>query len=93
MYNLLHGKHPQKLWFKRKLYGWGWTPATKEGWLVTFVYVMLVVLFTYTIDAYSTIREVVFTCLLPIIFLTITFIRIAYKKGESPKWQWGGKDN
>jgi hypothetical protein len=20
--------NPQRYWFKRKLYGWGWTPAT-----------------------------------------------------------------
>ena len=23
---------PQKLWFKAKLYGWGWYPCSWEGW-------------------------------------------------------------
>ncbi len=34
--------NPQKLWFKRKLYGWGWTPATWQGWFVTLSYIVLV---------------------------------------------------
>ena len=24
-----------KFWFKRKKYGWGWRPASYEGWAVT----------------------------------------------------------
>ena len=32
----------KKLWFKRKLYGRGRTPATREGWLVVLCYVFLV---------------------------------------------------
>jgi len=27
-----------KLWFKAKRYGWGWTPACWQGWLVLGVY-------------------------------------------------------
>ena len=76
-------------WFKAKLYGWGWTPAKWKGWLVTFLYVISIVLFSLTIDDSSSAREVIFTFALPVILLTITFIRIAYKKGEKPHWQWG----
>lgn len=81
--------NPKGYWFKRKCFGWGWTPATWEGWLVTFVYVGLVVLFAFTIDETSPPREVFFTFFLPLLLLTATFIRIAYKKGERPTWQWG----
>lgn len=79
----------RKIWFKRKLYGWGWYPASKEGWLVTTGYVLGIVFFAGTLDEYTSDREWYFTFLLPVTLLTISFIRIAYKYGESPRWQWG----
>jgi hypothetical protein len=27
---------PEKLWFRAKRYGWGWTPTSWQGWLVMF---------------------------------------------------------
>ncbi len=27
-----------KLWFKAKKFGWGWTPCSWEGWTVTGLY-------------------------------------------------------
>lgn len=81
--------NPEGLWFKRKLYGWGWTPVTWQGWLVTIAYVALVILFGLTIDEHSPSQEIAFTFALPFLLLTAMFIRILYKKGEKPKWQWG----
>lgn len=81
--------NPQHLWFKRKLYGWGWTPVTWQGWLTTVIYVALVAAFALTIDEQSPPQEIAFTFLLPFILLTATFVRIAYAKGEKPRWQWG----
>ncbi len=81
--------NPHGYWFKRKLYGWGWTPATWQGWLTLFLFVTLVVFFSLTIDRTSSKSEVFFTFFLPVLLLTVTFIRICYKKGEAPKWQWG----
>lgn len=81
--------NPKGYWFKRKLYGWGWTPARWQGWLVIIIYVVLVAFFSLTIDKNSPPQEVFFTFVLPLILLTSTLLRICYKKGESPKWQWG----
>jgi hypothetical protein len=81
--------NPHGYWFKRKLYGWGWTPATWQGWLIIASYVMLVLIFASTVDDTSPVREVAFTFILPVAFLTITLMRICYKKGEKPRWQWG----
>lgn len=83
----------EKLWFKRKLYGWGWTPASWEGWAVTLLYMGLIGLFSLTIDDTSPLCEVFATFLLPVFLLTVVFIRIAYKKGDSPRWQWGNKED
>lgn len=79
----------KKLWFKRKLYGWGWTPVTWQGWLATLFYILVIFFFANTIDENSNIKEVFFTFILPIVLLTITFFRVLYKKGEKPRWQWG----
>jgi len=81
--------NPKHLWFKAKLYGWGWVPVTWQGWLVILVYVIAVTLFALTIDGNSPTREIVFTFILPVTILTATLIRICYKKGEKPHWQWG----
>ena len=80
-------------WFKAKTYGWGWTPAKWQGWIVILVYVVLIGLLL-------SIREedipgnpdsgsnfLVFA--LPTILLTALLIFICYKKGEKPRWQWG----
>jgi len=83
--------NPERYWFKRKLYGWGWTPATWQGWLITLIYIVLIFSFALTLDENSSDREVAFTFLLPLILLTTTLMYIAYKKGESPRWQWGKK--
>ena len=79
----------KNLWFKRKWYGWGWYPVTWQGYVLSLVYVGLVMMFALTLDDDSPVREIFFTFLLPVTLLTIAFIRICYKKGESPKWQWG----
>ena len=83
--------NPQGYWFKRKLYGWGWYPATWQGWLLVVLYIALLWLFTLTVDENSSSKEIFFTFGLPAVLLTVTLIRICYRKGEKPKWQWGLK--
>ncbi|OGJ01455.1 hypothetical protein A3G98_00890 [Candidatus Nomurabacteria bacterium RIFCSPLOWO2_12_FULL_37_8] len=84
--------NPSKYWFKAKLYGWGWTPATWQGWLVLAIWLVLVLFFAFAIDEHSPTREIVLTFILPLVLLTVTLIRICYKTGEKPRWQWGPKD-
>ena len=85
--------NPQGLWFKAKLYGWGWTPAVWQGWLVILVYIALVLTLVFTREDVipgnpdSGSNFLVFG--LPIILLTGLLIFICYKKGEKPRWQWG----
>ena len=79
-------------WFKAKTYGYGWYPATWQGWLVLVGFIAIMVGNFYRIDATShsnsdTIRP----------FIIQTFILIAillficYKTGEKPGWRWGEK--
>ncbi len=79
----------KKLWFKRKLYGWGWYPSSWEGWTVTGLYVLLMLFFTFAVDESSPTNEMAFTFVLPAVLLTVAFIRLCYRTGEKPRWQWG----
>ncbi len=85
--------NPEHYWFKRKIWGWGWVPATWQGWFVTLLYVALVSALVLTREEAvsgnpdSGSNFLVFG--LPLLVLTSIFIFIAYKKGEKPKWQWG----
>ena len=81
--------NPKGYWFKAKLYGWGWTPVRWQGWAVIGVYIITTILFSLTIDNDSPPREVMFTFVLPVVFLTVLLFRICYRKGERPHWQWG----
>lgn len=85
--------NPKGYWFKRKVYGWGWTPVRWQGWLLTLVYIALISIILVTREDVipgnpdSGSNFLMFA--LPIILLTAALIFIAYKKGERPKWQWG----
>lgn len=80
--------NPKHLWFKRKLYGWGWVPVTWQGWLVVVIAMAFVFLGIYvgeTDDAPGA------TLLGFVIMLGIIFF-FGFWKGEKPRWQWGCKD-
>lgn len=79
-----------KLWFKAKRYGWGWYPATWEGWAVLFIYIALMVSVAAAIDesaqpTNATIAVVVTTW----IILTVALLAMCYATGEKPRWRWG----
>ncbi len=84
-------------WFKRKLYGWGWTPVKWQGWCVILLYILLVLglvsIRENAIPGNPDSGSNFLTFALPIIILTILLIFISYKKGEKPRWQWGKKRN
>jgi hypothetical protein len=82
--------NPKKLWFKAKWYGWGWTPVSWKGWLVTTAYVGLMIISANLLVQSSPKEEIDTTFVLTAIILTLIFLYIAYKKGEKPHWSWGG---
>ena len=83
----------EKLWFKRKLYGWGWTPSSWQGWVSLIVYVVLISLIVMSREEYISGNDMsgsnFVTFALPIFLLTTFFIILLFKKGEKPRWQWG----
>lgn len=81
--------NPEGYWFKRRLFGWGWVPATWQGWVAILVYLVAILFFALTLDENSSDKEAIFTFLLPLVLLTGALINLAYRKGEKPKWSWG----
>jgi len=75
-----------KLWFKARGYGWGWTPCSIEGWLVVIGFVMGLILLSSTLEEGD-----LTSYLLGLITLIALVIIIGFKKGEKPHWNWGKK--
>ncbi len=84
--------NPQGYWFKRKLFGWGWTPARWQGWMVILVYVTILVKMFILFDGNShSGSDTLIAMAFPFLLVTALLVFICYKKGESPRWQWNGK--
>ena len=82
--------NPEGYWFKRKIYGFGWVPATRQGWFIIIIYVIFLVIIFKNTDSYShSASDTLLGIVVPTLILTATLILIAYWKGESPRWQWG----
>jgi hypothetical protein len=81
----------KRVWFKAKNYGWGWYPATWQGWLTMLVYVGFAVLDILRIDRTSHSDANTLVVFIPdFIILTALLIVICWRTGEKPKWRWGG---
>ncbi|MFA6378141.1 MAG: hypothetical protein WCW63_05865, partial [Acholeplasmataceae bacterium] len=79
------GKNNKRYWFKAKTYGYGWYPATWQGWLIVTVYLtifsLLVFIFETDIEKYSVFYFI------SVAAITGLLIYISYKKGEPAKWR------
>lgn len=79
------------LWFKRKTYGWGWTPVTWQGWGITIGYIVLLICLGAFLGPDNK-PELTGWFIGILVTLTMLFILVAYKTGEKPRWQWGNRD-
>lgn len=86
-------KKPNPLWFRAKEYGWGWTPATWQGWLLMVIYIVLVSAIFSRYDSSSHSGSNTMLDSLPLsLLLTFILILICFVTGEKPSWRWGRKD-
>lgn len=83
----------KKLWFKAKNYGWGWYPASREGWFVMIWYIVALIIIFKKMDPESQPGDEAFVGVtIPFVIVTAILIFICYKTGEKPEWRWGKKD-
>jgi hypothetical protein len=72
-------------WFRAKRYGWGWgLPLKWEGWAVLAGYLVVVL----TPLAWG--ESGAGLSLAAVAIATPLFVLICYRKGEPPRWRWGG---
>lgn len=86
--------NPKGYWFKRKLYGWGWTPATWEGWGVIGIYLLFLSWNVGELNAAAPAGTeppdaAVWKFLAQVLVSTVLLIGVFWYKGQKPKWQWG----
>jgi hypothetical protein len=85
----------KKLWFKNKRYGWGWTPASWEGWVTIAVYAVLLVPIVNNLIILSKIHpqfdSVILIAIGRVFLLTFALLIVSYYKGEKPSWHWNNK--
>jgi hypothetical protein len=86
-----------KLWFKARSFGWGWTPCSIEGWLVTIA--GLAVLVGGDLAAVAWINVALdhagigFAAVIGWNALIVALlIWICWKTGERPSWRWRSPD-
>ena len=89
MFMLTMEQQNNKYWFKAKTYGYGWYPATWQGWLIILVYFLILGGLTYIFE--TDIEKYLIFYLLAVFVLTGLLIYISYKKGEPAGWHWGKK--
>jgi formate-dependent nitrite reductase membrane component NrfD len=78
-----------KYWFKRRRYGWGWVPATWQGWLVIGLYVMLLLVAPSFVDNDSSGAKHTVLFFAFMLLATALLIRIVLLTAPKPKWRWG----
>ncbi|MCX6788645.1 MAG: hypothetical protein NTZ36_02050 [Candidatus Jorgensenbacteria bacterium] len=84
--------NPEGLWFKRKLYGWGWTPVRWQGWAVIGLFVAYMTWIIVGLPkGRNPVDAVMYLYLAKVAAGVAVLIFICYKKGEKPRWQWGLK--
>lgn len=80
------------LWFRRKTYGWGWTPITWQGWGVTALFLAIPVcvkLLTRSLELTKNEQNFFVLATLPLVVVGLVLVCLRY--GERPRWQWGIK--
>lgn len=82
--------NPQGYWFKAKPFGWGWTPARVQGWVVLLLFIVGIYANLYRLNLFSASNEnKLFEFGYQTIIMVVVLIFICYKKGEKPRWNWG----
>lgn len=83
----------KKPWFRAKNYGWGWYPASWQGWVVLLAHVGLMLggtaVFTALVDEtpYEAGAAPYFYAY--VVALTAALLAVCGKTGERPGWRWG----
>ena len=83
--------NPQGYWFRSRLFGWGWTPAKWQGWVVILIFLGLLFGGSFFLGETPSQNDLLwFFGLLIVAILLLT--GICSKTGEKPILHWGIPD-
>lgn len=81
----------KKIWFRAKRYGYGWEPSTWQGWLVTGIFLAIIIVLAFNINWFMDQPYGMIIYFSLISLLVVVLVAIAAKTGEKAHWQWGDK--
>jgi hypothetical protein len=77
-------------WFRPKRYGYGATPATWQGWVLTLGFVAALFGITQALELSMAGPEAHLAGIVAAVALVIVFTWIVWKKTDGPwRWRWG----
>lgn len=84
-------KTDKDYWFKRRRYGYGWTPVRWQGWVSLIISLLIIVgsAFLFAYEPYS--NEALWMYVNVVITTVALLLIIGVTKGPAPKWRWGKK--
>ncbi len=82
-------KTEKNYWFKRRRYGYGWTPVTWQGWVTIVVFILTILSTAFIFDSMPYSNELLWIFLNTFITLVVLLVVISILKGPMPKWRWG----
>jgi membrane-associated phospholipid phosphatase len=82
----------KKYWFKAKSYGYGWYPASWQGWAILILFIAAIVYNFFRIDAAQhSVSDVLMSFVPETLLLVALLVLIAWITGEKASWKWGDK--
>lgn len=82
----------RRRWFRAKRYGWGWTPASWQGWLVLGLYALAIAGAASVMAAAEPAGLAWLAGMLLAMLATLTLVIVCYRTGDPPRWRWGDED-
>lgn len=74
-------------WFGKRRIGWGWTPITWQGWIITLILILIIL-----VDA-KYLAQTPVLLIIVLVIATIGFIIIALLTGGKPGSELLDKEN
>ena len=79
-------------WFRPKQYGYGATPVTWQGWVITIAAVIVLVAATYSLTSFSAISLWFWAALLVDAVVVATLLVVSRQKTDGEwRWRWGDR--
>lgn len=79
----------RKYWFKAKRYGYGWYPASWQGWTSTVFYLTALIFVISGSEKDPELTGDYKFVIEQIVSLTALLIVLCYMTGEKARWRWG----